>query len=443
MKENSRATWARVRSAFVRLATGGDWAISQPDTTRRNLVWFWFDGFFASAADNIVVSYLVVYLVALGATQGQIGLMSSLSSLAAALVLLPGAMMVERMGSRRGLVLVGGGWARFALLMLAALPLLLGGSGLIIAAIAFSISRDAMANISYPAWMSLTGDVVPMEGRGRFFASRNFIMSVSGIIITFLAGQLITRMAPPVGYQVAFFIAFLVGLMSVFSFSRIVEPNLPLKYPQVRERLSLRVLLNDLTSNREFLTFAAITALWNFSLNIAGPFFTVYLVQNLHADAAMVGYTAIGTSVAAMLAQRKMGELNDRWGPQRLAVISGLLIPVLPWFWLLFTAPWQVIPTNMLSGVLWAGYNLATFNYLLLIIDPARRARYSALFQITVTISLAAGAAVGSLLVTYVGYPPVFIWSGIGRLAAALLFAFFTARHARRTRQTQRRLPEE
>ena len=82
-----RAWAAQTRSAFIKLATGGDWALAQTESTRRNLVWFWFDGMFASASDNIVNTYLVVYLLALGATQGQIGVMSSLSSLAAALVL--------------------------------------------------------------------------------------------------------------------------------------------------------------------------------------------------------------------------------------------------------------------------------------------------------------------------------------------------------------------
>src|SRR5512133_61494 len=112
-----------LRSAFIHSATGGDWALNQPDGVRRNLVWFWFDGFFASASDNVIGTYLVVYLLALGASQAQIGLMSSLSSLMAASLLLPGAMLVERIGQRRNLCLVGGGWARLTILFIALLPL--------------------------------------------------------------------------------------------------------------------------------------------------------------------------------------------------------------------------------------------------------------------------------------------------------------------------------
>jgi MFS family permease len=434
---NTTAALERARGAFLRLATGGDWALSQSDTTRRNLVWFWFDGFFASAADNIVLTYLVVYLVALGATQAQIGLMSSLSSLSAALLLLPGAMLVERVGNRRSLVLIGGGWARFALLLLAVLPLFLRDSALIFVAIALSISRDALANLSFPAWMSITGDVVPLEGRGRYFASRNFIMGVSGILMTFAAGQVISRIVQPGGYQLAIFAAFAIGIFSVISFSRLTDTARPLAFQQVKESVSPRALIGEMLQHREFATFAAITALWNFSLNIAGPFFTVYMVTQLNADAAMVGMTSIASSVAGMLAQRKLGELNDRWGARRLTVSAALLIPMLPWFWLFITQPWQIIPANLVGGVLWGAFNLASFNYLLMITPAARLARFSAMFQIIVTVSMALGAALGSILVTTYGYRTVFLTSGLGRLVAALLFAFTAYRAARAVAATR------
>ena len=38
---------------------GGDWAIALPAQIKHNLTWFFFDGVFASASDNIVITYLV------------------------------------------------------------------------------------------------------------------------------------------------------------------------------------------------------------------------------------------------------------------------------------------------------------------------------------------------------------------------------------------------
>jgi MFS family permease len=362
--------------------------------------------------------------------------MSSLSSLSAAIVLLPGAMLVERLGRRRPIVLTGAGWARFALLPLGLLPFFVHAPWIVFVAIGLSVSRDLMANLTYPAWMSLTGDVVPIEGRGRYFSSRNFIMGLSGIIITLLAGLIISRVGQPGGFQVALVVAFVLGMGSIYSFSHITDRPKPLAFPKVKEPLALAALLREMATHRDFLIFAAITALWNFSLNIAGPFFNVYLVEGLHSSAAMIALTAVASSLASMLGQRKMGDLNDRWGARRLAMITGLLIPIVPLLWVFARAGWHIIPINLLSGLLWGGYNLASFNYLLMITPENRRARYSALFQIIVTVSLALGAALGSLVVTNWGFNSVFIASAAGRLIAALLFVFLTARHVRRMNRT-------
>ena len=50
-------------------------------------------------------------------------------------------------------------------------------ASLVWAAIFFSVLRDSFANLGYPAWMAVTNEIVPIEGRGRFFGSRNFINS--------------------------------------------------------------------------------------------------------------------------------------------------------------------------------------------------------------------------------------------------------------------------
>jgi MFS family permease len=159
---------------------------------------------------------------------------------------------------------------------------------------------------------------------------------------------------------------------------------------------------------------------------VAGPFFNVYLVQNLKANATMVGFLTVVSTISGLFVQRKLGELADRWGSRRMQLISGLLIPILPLSWLLVTSPWHIVPINILSGILWGAFNLAAFNYLLVVTPEEQRARYSALYQLIITVSLAAGAAVGSIIISSSwAYDGVFLGSGIGRFMAAVLFARF------------------
>jgi MFS family permease len=278
-------------------------------------------------------------------------------------------------------------------------------------------------NLAYSAWISLTADIVPLSWRGRFFGTRNMMMGVMKIIMTLLAGQLITRVGTISGYQFAFLVAFLFGMASTFSYSRIKEPE---KSSQAKSQVySLSSLLSSLRSDKGFLVFCLYGMIWNFSLNIAGPFFNVYLFKDLNATAFMVGFLSIVSSLSGLPAQRLFGHLNDRWGPRKVILMTGSIIPIVPFAWYFITAAWHVIPINIVSGFLWAGYNLAMFNLLLAVAPEEQRARYSAMFQIAVTVSSALGASTGGLVSNRWGIPLVFVLSAIGRAVGAAFFARF------------------
>jgi len=68
-----------------------------------------------------------------------------------------------------------------------------------------------------------------------------------------------------------------------------------------------------------------------------------------------------------------------------------------------------VAPINLVAGFLWAGYNLASFNLLLTLTPEDRRPRYSALYQVVVTATLAGGAALGGVIAERWGYTSIFV----------------------------------
>ena len=82
-------------------------------------------------------------------------------------------------------------------------------------------------------------------------------------------------------------------------------------------------------------------------------------------------------------------------------------------------------PYKFIGGCLVGCVCLASFNYLLALFPDELRARDFALYQLVVTLALAGGAAVGSLVITQIGYQGVFLLSAIGRVIASLVFARF------------------
>ncbi|MFT3890977.1 MAG: MFS transporter [Anaerolineales bacterium] len=410
----------RIGTFLNTLMEGGDWTTSLSTETRRNLRWFWSDGLFAAASDAIPLTYFTLYLLAIGMTATQVGLLNSLTNLSSALVLLPGALMVERFGHRKELaVLFGGTIARFLLIVLALLPLGLVGKGLIAMVMVVSIIRSIGGNLTFPAWMSLSADVVPMAGRGRYFASRNLAMSAASMLITYLAGEWITQSSSLQGYQLALTASFVFGMASTFSFNRICDPR---PGHRATETFSLRSAIADLRTSPAFLALCAVAAIWNFFINLSGPFFSIYMAEELHFTAAMIGMTAILPSVTRILTQRKAGELTDRFGPRIIQAVLMFLIPSLPFAWIFTRSYAGVLLIQAAGGVLWGTFELVSFNVLLGILPQNLQARYSAIYQIIVALAFSAGAVAGSTVLALWSYRGIFITTTVGRLVAAVAF---------------------
>ena len=70
----------RIGRAVALFTAGGGWTAQLAPAVRRNLRWYYFDGVLASSQEAINATYLTLFVLALGATKSQIGLMASLAS---------------------------------------------------------------------------------------------------------------------------------------------------------------------------------------------------------------------------------------------------------------------------------------------------------------------------------------------------------------------------
>lgn len=422
-RPNFSYLWQQVIRVSSLVSAGGSWSVQLPDRVQRNLRWYFMDGVLASSQEAINLTYLTLFVLALGASKAQIGLMTSLASLSAVLLLIPGAILAERFGRRKWIVVAsGGGVTRLAILALALLPFFAEGRTAVTLAILFKIVMDGFTNLGLPAWTSLTADIVPIAWRGRYFGTRNMVMSIATMLVTLIAGQIITQAASPIsGYQAVYGLAFFFGVGATFCFANIQEPETQVLAGSI-SAFKPSALLSSLRDDVNFKNFTISQMVWNFSLSIAGPFFAVYQVEELNATPVIVGILSIVSSLAGLPALRLFGRLNDRLGAHRTLLLSGLLIPLVPVLWIFTRSAWHPLPINLLAGFLWAGYSLASFNLLLSLCSPELRARYSALFQLTVMISAAVGAAAGGFIVQAWGFPAIFILSGIGRAVALVIF---------------------
>ncbi len=379
---------------------------------------FWYDGLLTSITDSLSLNYIPLFALKLGATASQIGILNASAGFVGTMMLLPGARLGEWWGKRKGFFLLTNAFTRLTLLILALIPFGLSPGTAVTAVIILNLLRVVFGNLGLPAWTSLSADIVPEQVRGRYFASRNGVITLASILFAPLAGLMIVQGSDNTGYQIAFASAFITGLAAMWFFAQVKEPPSPVP-PVIRGKRF--PLLHRLLQRKSFVRFAIYSVFWNFSLNLAVPFFNVFLVEETTGDEAAVGYLAAVGSVIGLVSQQYWGQINDRLGARKTQLITGAALPFITLGWLFVSSPWHVVPINLISGLVWPGFNLATFNYVLQVTPEERRPRYIALLNTSIGIGSALGATVGGWMVDSYGYDSVFLASGVMRFVAWLM----------------------
>ncbi len=384
----------------------------------RNL---WWDGFFAECADVIWLQYFSLYAVALGAHIGVVGVLAAISNLVAALALWPGAVLAEQTRRYKFLVLVtAGGPGRLAFLSLAVLPWIATGNAALTVLAVATVARSLLGNLAMPAWSAFAAEFVPEGLRGRYFSSRNFARQVADFATAPIVGFIIYRLGGLSGWQVAWLLSFLLASVSSAFYFRIPAEShfgVTAAEPEPTPTRQPSVVLRD----RNLLWLVGTTGLFQLSVMIAGPFFSIYLVRHLGASTMWVGITYAFMPLAGIISQPILGRLNDRYGPKWLLVVSGLLLPVAPWLWMAASEPWHVIFINIIAGVMWAANLLATFNVVLQIAPPEKRPSYTGWQQAGIFFASFLGPLIGGFLIAAIGFKLVFFCSGAGRFLATLV----------------------
>jgi MFS family permease len=166
-----------------------------------------------------------------------------------------------------------------------------------------------------------------------------------------------------------------------------------------------------------------IAMIWNFSLQLGGPFFSVYQVEVLNSTPGIIGLLSMASALSRLIGQQFWGRVVDRRGSRWTLTLCTLIIPFLPFLWIPMTKPWHVIFVTVPSGFLWAGHELANFNLLLALPgEPQRTTRAAANYATLVGLANIAGPILGGRIIEATNYHWDFILSGMGRLLAGILF---------------------
>ncbi|MGE5589362.1 MAG: MFS transporter, partial [Bacillota bacterium] len=404
-------------------------AATEERTLQRNLRFNEYNGIAFTLGFNLFNPFLGIFALKLGAPDSYVALLSSLPAITAVLAMIPSARLVDRFPRKKWLT----AWliliSRIFYLIAALLPWLFPGH----AALALVITVGLMnipGAITIVAWQSFIAPVVPGSLRNQAFARRNLLMSAFGLIPLVLAGPLIDSLALPRGYQVAFTLAFLLGVVEMLLLLGIREPD-PAERAVAAAEPGTRVLSPAALRLRLLGTIRRYPAYWRYcaaafffhiTWMMAWPLFTIYNVENLGASNSWIAVINVVNTVASVATYRYWGRLADRIGTIRATALSAAGLAVFPALVAMSTSLPMVTFMNIFVGAFGGALNFLLFNALLEVSPETNRTGYIAVYNTLVNVAAAVSPMIGVALKAALTIQGAFWLTALVRLLGAGAF---------------------
>ncbi|MDE2939484.1 MAG: MFS transporter [Chloroflexota bacterium] len=302
--------------------------------------------------------FMAAYALALGASNLQVGILAALPPVSQ-VIQLPAILLSEKFRARKAIAVPAWFLAQFMWLLIGCVPFLLNtpGAAAVTAIIFLLAVRGLFTSVYNTSVTSWVRDLVPQSLLGRYYSRRFGMMTVS-IAVAGLGGSFFVywwQSAASPANDIYAYSLLLVGGWAVFGFvgpllvAGAREPLMPAAQEDGRSTVS--ILLEPL-QDRNFSRLIRFLVMWNFALNMAVPFFAVYMLTRLGFSLPIViGFTIV-SQVTNVLFIRVWGAMADRTGSKTVLSLAASLYLLVIFGWMFTTNPDQYILTIPLLAVL-------------------------------------------------------------------------------------------
>ena len=396
-----------------------------PSAQRRNVLYVALDGAVVGLM-SAAASFVSVLVIRLGAPALWVSLLSSIPSTIALVMTIPWSQLAERSTRPQRTW----AFARLAVHMVyplvALVPSLLPGPAaarLIVIIWSLSALPSSLSNMMFTLVM---GNAVSPDKRSVMMSRRWSVMGVAKLIALPLISQIIDRLEPPLGYQVAFGINALFSVGAFYLANQLVVPK---RTPPPRakrrplwERAREQAL--EVWQAKPFLTFVSGRAMLNLGLTLVSALIPIYWVNHLQASDAWVGYFNAALSAATLVSYLPWTRLKRRYGTFWVLLPSVVGTALYPALLSLARTPAAVLPAIVFNGLAASGLNLAFFDALFEVCPTGKQARFVAINMTVIHLMGVIGPPVGAALLNWMPIQGVLV-AGTGiALIGALIFGY-------------------
>lgn len=364
---------------------------------QQSLTASWKEGVASQVMIGILDSYLTPYALLLGAGARHIGFLTAIPNLLGSISQFVAVRAVHLAGNRRRL-LISIVSAQFIFLLPIGLLSFFPIDHRILVLMLLVAGFRMLGSLMGPAWGSLVSEYLPPERRGDYFGWRARVVAISGLVGMAFWGVFLNSWrnvgSPQSGFLILFLSCTLLRVVSLFYMSRMVD--LPMHRAEGSDFTFWMFIRRFRESN--FVKFVLFVASVTFSIQIASPYLSVYMLRDL--GFSYLGYMLVILSsvLAGLVSFPLWGRHADVVGTARILKVTGLLLPLTPLLWIFARSVPALIAVELFSGFVWGGFNLCATNFIYDAASPAVRVRCLSYFNLITGTAAFGGAALGGIL---------------------------------------------
>lgn len=326
------------------------------------------DGLASEAMTSLTAgTFLVAFALLLGASNFEIGLLAALPTLTNIFQLVS-IWLVQRTNNRRVISVLSSFCARIPLVIIGALPFFFPNMSIqpVIIFLFFYYLFASVAGLSWNAWMK---DLIPEKLLGSYFSRRQSYMTIVNVCVSLTMAVFVdyiknTHPEWQLSVYSGMYIAGgVIGIIGAIVLSKVPEPASMLMRDNII-KLFMRPLRDG--NFRRLLVF---NSAWVFAVNIATPFFAVFMMKTLGLSLSyIIGLTILG-QVFSILTVRIWGQFSDKYSNKTIIAIGAPLFILVMIGWC-FVGIYSRFGANLallvvlhiVSGIATAGINLSLIN---------------------------------------------------------------------------------
>jgi MFS family permease len=380
--------------------------LTEEDSRKGMRVVIW-DGLTSEAMTSFTGgAFLVAMAILLGASNFQIGILAALPMFTNISQLLS-VWLVGKYHNRRAVAVYGAFLARIPLIIIGFLALSASGASVNLL-IFFLFFHYLFGSIAGPSWNSWMKDMIPEKMLGDYFSRRsrytqtlNVVLSIIlALFLDFIKDRYPNRELTV--YALFFIIAGGIGILGGYLLSKAPEPQSYLSNTNVFALFKIPL------KNANFRNLLIFNSLWAFSLNIATPFFTVFMMKSLGLPISYIIILSVISQLFSILTIRTWGIFSDRYSNKNIIALSApiYVLCILAWCYVgIYSNHYAnlvlLVVIHMFTGLSTSGINLALTNIGLKLAPKKDAIVYLSVKNIVTAVFSSLGPVTGGLFADF------------------------------------------